>query len=140
MIAYFDTSGLLPLVVEEAGSAAAVRCWEESDRLATCRLSWPEARAALGAAQRSGRLTVGQCRTAVRDLRDRFAELDVVELDSTVAEDAGALAERHALRGADAVHLAAALLLGDLDEVVVVAGDRALLGAAAARGLAVARC
>ena len=53
------------------------------------------------------------------------------------ANYAGALAESRRLRGYDAVHLAAALRAQDPD-LVLVAGDRALLDAAAAEGLATA--
>lgn len=48
---------------------------------------------------------------------------------------AGALAEQHALRGFDAVHLAAAQRVAD-ETTVLVAGDRELLVAAQALGLA----
>jgi hypothetical protein len=64
--------------------------------------------------------------------------MDNVEASEAVVHRAGVLAEAHALRGYDAVHLAAAEALGG-QEVILVAGDGALCQAAEALGLAVAR-
>ncbi|MGH9231178.1 MAG: type II toxin-antitoxin system VapC family toxin [Acidimicrobiales bacterium] len=135
MIAYFDTSAIVPLLVAEPGSARAARLWDGADRAVGIRLVYPEARAALALAQRLGRLTVRQLRAAVRGLENRYQELDIVELDDVLARRAGNLAEQHGLCGYDAVHLAAADRLRDPD-LVVVAGDRALLKAATAEGMA----
>ncbi len=135
MIAYFDTSAVVPLVVAEAGSARAATLWDGADRAVSVRLVYPEGRAALAQARRLGRLTVRQLRAAVREFEARYLELDLVELDDVLARRAGHLAELHGLRGYDAVHLAAADRVRDPD-LVVVAGDRALLTAAAAEGLA----
>jgi predicted nucleic acid-binding protein len=135
VIAYFDTSAVVPLVVAEAGSARAATLWDGADRAVSVRLVYPEGRAALAQAQRLGRLTVRQLRAAVREFEARYLELDVVELDDVLARRAGHLAELHGLRGYDAVHLAAADRVRDPD-LVVVAGDRVLLTAAAAEGIA----
>jgi predicted nucleic acid-binding protein len=135
VIAYFDTSAVVPLVVAEAGSARAATLWDGADRAVSVRLVYPEGRAALAQAQRLGRLTVRQLRAAVREFEARYLELDVVELDDVLARRAGHLAELYGLRGYDGVHLAAADRVCDPD-LVVVAGDRALLTAAAAKGLA----
>ena len=61
----------------------------------------------------------------------------MVEVDDGLVRRAGELAELHALRGYDADHLAAAERVAD-DEVVLVAGGRKLLTAAATLGLALA--
>jgi len=61
----------------------------------------------------------------------------VVSIDEALVRRAAELAEAHGLRGYDAVHLAGAERAADGD-FVVVAGDRALLAAAAAVGLSVA--
>ncbi len=135
MIAYFDTSAVVPLLVAEAGSARAALLWDEADRAVSIRLVYPEGRAALAQAERLGRLTVRQLRAAVRELEARYQELELVELDDVLARRAGHLAELHGLRGYDAVHLAAADRVRDPD-LVVVAGDRPLLTAAAAEGIA----
>lgn len=61
----------------------------------------------------------------------------MIGLDAALARAAGRLAERRALRGYDAVHLASALAIDDAD-VVLATWDRALAEAAAGETLAVA--
>ena len=137
MIAYFDTSAVVPLLVSEPGSARASRLWDGADRVVSARLVYPEGRAALAQAQRLGRLTARQLRTAVRELDARYGELDLVEVDDHLARRAGELAEAHGLRGYDSVHLAAADRVRDSD-LVVVAGDGVLLAAARTEGMSIA--
>jgi predicted nucleic acid-binding protein len=137
VIAYFDTSAIVPLLVDEPTTDLSVRLWNESTRVVSARLFHPEARAALARAQRLGRLTRGQLSEAVAELDALADEVDIVELSADVACSAGELAEQHALRGYDAVHLAAALAVAD-DDVVLVSGDGELAAAARAAGLVVA--
>jgi uncharacterized protein len=135
VIAYFDTSAVVPLLVDEPGSSTAATLWDRADRVVSVRLVYAEARAALAQAARMGRLPARQLRTAVRAMETLYDELDLVEVDDELVRRAGELAEGRALRGYDAVHLAAAALIDD-DDLVVVAGDRALLGAASHQGMA----
>ena len=131
MISYFDTSALVPLIVAEPGSSAARELWDGASRVASVRLVYPEARAALAQAHRGRRLTARQLRRAVTSLDALCAQLDVVDVDDDLARRAGELAEAHGLRGYDAVHLASALAVADRD-LVFVSWD-AVLSAAAAR-------
>ena len=137
MIAYFDTSAVVPLLVVEAGSTRAAVLWDGADRVVSARLVYPEGRAALALAHRLGRLTARQLRAAVAELDSKYEEFDLVEVDDMLARRAGHLAEAHGLRGYDAVHLAAADRVRDPD-LVVVAGDGALLAAAATEGITIA--
>lgn len=137
MIAYFDTSAFVPLLVDEPGSAFAIVMWDTADRVVSARILYAEARAALALAVRTGRLTQAQGRKAVTSLDRCYEQMDLVEIDDEVVRLAGQLAELHGLRGYGAVHLAAAHQIGG-DEVVVVAGDRALLTAAQDAGLSTA--
>jgi len=73
----------------------------------------------------------------VTEFDSRYEEFDLVEVDDPLARHAGQVAEAHGLRGYDAVHLAAADRVSDPD-LVVVAGDDALLTAATAEGMAIA--
>ena len=138
MIAYFDTSAVVPLLIAERGSEIAGRLWDSADRVVSVRLVYPEARAALAQAERLDRMSVRDLRAAVRGLDSRFEEMDLVEIDDPLAHLAGQKAEDHGLRGYDAVHLVAALRVHDPD-VVLIAGDRALVAAASSEGLAVAQ-
>jgi predicted nucleic acid-binding protein len=137
VIAYFDTSAVVPLVIAEPGSARAATLWVGADRVVSVRLIYPETRAALAQAERLGRLTARQLRDAVTRFDSLLEEIDLVEVDDALARRAGELAEVRRLRGYDAVHLAAADRVRDPD-LVLIAGDGALLEAAATEGLMVA--
>ena len=137
MIAYFDTSALIPLLVDEPGSERASRLWDVADNVVAMRLIYAEARAALAQATRLGRLAAADLATAIDGLEGLYANLDLLEVDERLVRRAGELAQHHALRGYDAVHLAAAERIRD-DTTVMVAGDRDLCTAARTLGMAVA--
>ena len=138
MIAYFDTSAFIPLVIEEPGSEAAGRLWDEADHLVSVRLIYAEARAALAQAQRMRRVAARQLPRLAEDVDTLYSQLDHLEVDETLARRAGELAQEFGLCGYDAIHLAGAERLHD-PELVLVAGDDPLLDAATELGLAVAR-
>lgn len=137
MIAYFDTSAIVPLFIDEPGSETARGTWDEASRIVGIPLLYAETRAALAQAQRAGRLTASQLRSTVDTLDEHYMHFDLLDIDNVLVRHAGMLAEAHGLRGYDAVHLAAALQVFDPD-LVLVAGDRALLSAAKSAGLQVA--
>src|SRR4029078_2052501 len=97
------------------GRARAPAWWGGADRVISIRLAYPESRAALAQAERLGRLTTRQLRDAVTDLDEIYDEVDLVDMDDELVRRAGDLAERHALRAYDAVHLAAAVRLSDAE-------------------------
>lgn len=137
MIAYFDTSALIPLLVDERGSERASRLWDVADNVVAVRLIYAEARAALAQATRLGRLSATDLDATIDALDGLYANLDLLEIDERLVRRAGELAQHHALRGYDAVHLAAAERIRD-DTTVMVAGDRDLCAAARTLGMAVA--
>lgn len=135
MITYVDTSTLLKLVVEEAGSDAAAVIWDSADALASVGLVVVEARAALAAANRAGRLTGEQHQAAKQETATLIEELHLVEITDDLITAAADLTETESLRGYDAVHLAAALVVG---ASILTSADEALCGAASHHGLHVA--
>ena len=137
MIAYFDTSAFVPLVIDEPASRGAQALWDAADQIVSVRLLYPEARAALARARTLKRVTPTQLRAAVEQADDLMTEIAVVELTAALAREAGELAERMSLRGYDAVHLAAARAVHD-DDLVVATNDAALRTAASRTGLATA--
>lgn len=137
MIAYFDTSALVPLIINEPPSDTCRRLWNDATRTISTRLIYPEARAALAQAQRLGRLDAALLLAAIDDLDSITAEINYLEITAHIAQSAGVLAQEHGLRGHDAVHLASAALASD-DELVFATGDRDLGTAAQAIGIAVA--
>jgi uncharacterized protein len=136
VIAYFDTSALIPLLVEEPGSLRAGRVWDVADHVTSVRLIYTEARAALAQAARLGRLASADLPATLEELEELYGQLDLLEVDDVLVRRAGELAQHHALRGYDAIHLAAAERVRG-DTTIMVAGDGDLCAAAGALGLAV---
>ena len=136
-LVYFDSSALVKLVIDEAGTELAVELWDGCDAALASRLAYPEVRAALAALARNRDLDADQL-AAADDAWERYwAAVRPVELTSAVERHAGDLASQCGLRGADAVHLASALAIGDPD-LVVAAWDRRLHAGARAAGTVVA--
>lgn len=133
MTVYFDSSALVKLVVEEAGSDLVADIWDGCDAALSSRLAYPEVRAALAAAGRNHNLDAVDLATAERAWEEYWAAVRPVELSPAVERHAGQLARSHSLRGADAVHLASALAIGDPELVFAVWDQRLHAGASAAR-------
>jgi uncharacterized protein len=131
-IVYFDSSALVKLLVEEAGSELAAELWDGCDAAVSSRLAYPEIRAALAAATRNHDLDEEDLDAAEAAWEEYWAATRPVELTAAVERHAGKLAKLHALRGADAVHLASALAIGDPGLIVAVWDRRLHVGAAAA--------
>lgn len=122
--AYLDSSALVKLVNEEAESDA-LRAALGDSVVATCNLARTEV---MRAARQKHRLVV----TKAREL---LASVDLIQLDDELLDLAGELEVQ--LRSLDAIHLAAALELGDELEAVVTY-DQQMARAATALGLRVA--
>ncbi len=137
MIAYFDTSAIIPLIIDEPVSVVCERVWNEAARVVGVRLLYAEARAALARAERMGRVDDRQLDGAIAELDALLDSVDYVEVTDHLVRAAGRLAQDHALRGYDAVHLAAARSVAD-DDLVLITGDRELAAAALDLGLGVA--
>jgi predicted nucleic acid-binding protein len=135
--AFWDSSAFVKLLIEEPGRDVAVDAWNDADRNIASRLAIPEVSAALAAAWRSGRMDERSDREVRRRWAQHLGSVELVELSAAVGDRAASLAVEHALSGADAVHLASALLLSNVDPVLIT-WDRRLAAAAALVGLSVA--
>jgi predicted nucleic acid-binding protein len=124
-IVYFDSSAFVKLLVEEDGSDVAAALWNGCDAAVASRLAYPEVLAALGAAGRAQRLGADEQLQAQVMWVEYWAATRAVELTENIAHHAGHLATAHALRGADAVHLASVLAIG-VDDAVFAVWDRRL--------------
>lgn len=109
MILYLDASALVKLYVEEAGSTGVAARVEHAEAVVTARVTYAEARAAFARQRREGGLTAAALRRLVRELDGEWGAYNIVDVTDPVVRRAGVLAERYALRGHDAVQLAAAL-------------------------------
>jgi uncharacterized protein len=136
-LVYFDSSALVKLLVQEQDSDLVAELWNGCDAAFSSRLAYPEVRAALAAAARNHDLGDEDLEEAESTWEEFWAATRKVELSAGVARHAGRVARSHALRGADAVHLASALAIGD-DDLVVAVWDRRLHAGALAAGMRVA--
>ncbi|MGL5857996.1 MAG: type II toxin-antitoxin system VapC family toxin [Angustibacter sp.] len=131
-VVYFDSSALVKLVVEEEQREVAVRVWDGCSAAVSSRLAYPEVRAAMAAMHRARRVSRSTLGRAERLWDELWAHVSAVELTRQIADRAGSLAARHALSGADAVHLAS---VESLPPSTVFAGwDQRLSAGAAALG------
>jgi predicted nucleic acid-binding protein len=133
VITYVDTSAFLKLLVEdEAGGATVEQLWLASTSVVCCEIGYVEARAAVAAAHRARRLTAAGLRDVKTMLDGLWRQLDLVPVTTDLVREAADLAEASALRGYDAVHLAAALAV-PVD--TFASSDARLCEAAASHGL-----
>jgi predicted nucleic acid-binding protein len=135
-VIYFDSSALVKLLVEETGSGLAAELWDGCDAAVSSRLAYPEVKAALAAAGRNRDLDPAGQASAEDAWEEYWSATRPVELTRAVEQSAGQLAARHALRGADAVHLASALAVNH-PGLILAAWERRLRDGAEAAGLAV---
>lgn len=135
MILYLDTSVLVPLLIDEPSSGRCGELWDDADRVTSTRLAYVEAVAALAQGARMDRLSaeeVGEGRAVLDAL---WSVIDIIEVDPQLMTSAADLSLAYGLRGYDATHCAAAIAVND-DQLVAAAGDRRLLAAWLAEGVA----
>jgi uncharacterized protein len=134
VIAYFDTSALLKLIIAEKGADQAILLWQQASEIVASRLAWPEAVAALAAAHRGHRVSDEGYQTAGEELRRCFERCTMVSIADPLIDRAADLTVGYDLRAADAIHLATALAVMEADSLFVT-WDRRLRLAAAQAGL-----
>ena len=118
MILYLDTSNLVKLYLNEADAEEIAKLVAAADVLVTSVLAYPEARATFSRRRRERLLTASETAAIVRRFDDDWRRFVVIACGDDLARAAGQLANRHAVRGADAVHLASfAELLGRSPDV-----------------------
>jgi uncharacterized protein len=103
---YLDTSSLVKLYVAEAGADLVRRLVVEATVVATSVVAYAELRAALARLRRERALTAAQFASAKRAFDQDWPTYLSLEVTGPLSREAGHLAERFALRGFDAVHLA----------------------------------
>ncbi|HEV8614897.1 MAG TPA: type II toxin-antitoxin system VapC family toxin [Methylomirabilota bacterium] len=111
---FWDTSALVPLVVRERESARAARWLREDPQVVVWTLTRVELLSALARRRRLEPRDARTLRLARRDLIDAWTGWSEVTAVEVVRRHAERLVESHPVRAADALQIAAAL---------VVAGD-----------------
>jgi predicted nucleic acid-binding protein len=114
--------------VAEPGSELVRDVMTEADGWFVCRVGFVEVVRAIG-------LAAG--RSVVRAFEVEWPSFGVVEVDQDLVTDASRLAFERDLRSLDALHLAAARVLADVD-LVFATWDKRLHDASVADGLTVA--
>ncbi|HYG64960.1 MAG TPA: type II toxin-antitoxin system VapC family toxin [Thermoanaerobaculia bacterium] len=137
MILFVDSSVLVKLYIAEPGSERMREAAAQGSSVAASRLAFAEIHATFARRSREGLLLASE----LEQLRRRFAEdwegITQMPVGAEVLALIPGLCDRHPLRGADAVHLASALLLDQEGlEITFACSDRLLLGAADSEGLA----
>lgn len=120
MIVYLDTSSLIKLYVEESGSAEVENLVREASLVCTSVIAYPEARSALARLGREGALTTEEQVLTKSALNEDWPHYLAVDVTPAIWQAAGDLAEKHAIRGFDSLHLASFLFLAseDLGETI----------------------
>jgi hypothetical protein len=85
-------SALIKLVFDEPGCELAVELWDRADVIVASQLVSPEARAAVSAGARAGRIDESAHASAVAALEDLYAQVRIVAIDEPLARRAGDLA------------------------------------------------
>jgi uncharacterized protein len=111
VILYLDTSALVKLYVDEAGSDVVMRYVQQASVVATSKIAFVEARSAFARAKREGILSDKGYRQSVERLRYDWKRYMIVEISDALIEAAGEMTDKFSLRGFDALHLSSALLL-----------------------------
>lgn len=124
-LAYLDASALVKLVIAEVESVALHRWYVEAERLVTSRIGVIETIRA------TSRMPFDPAHRA-----KVMGDVEVVELQDPIARSAASVPPS-TLRTLDAIHLASALAIGELDAFVTY--DDRLAAAARSAGLTVVR-
>jgi predicted nucleic acid-binding protein len=138
MILYCDTSSLVKLYVEEDRSRDVHTWVREADMVATCRVALPEMVSALTRRFNKHDLDQQRYELLLHSVRHDWRHIVALDIDEQLAAD---LAQRHGLRGYDAVHLACAVRLAATEGISMLfsAFDAHLVRAATTEGLTVLR-
>lgn len=139
MIPYLDASALVKRYVTESGSKEVIALTSEAPAVATALISRAEVAAALARAVRLGVLDESGGRRAQRKFVREWPDFVRVPVTEALVARAEMLAWGQALRGYDAVQLAAALTWQDSigQDVILATFDRELWQAAPRAGLQV---
>ncbi len=131
MILYLDTSALAKLYLDEEGSETVHEAVEAVGNAATSTVAYAETRAAFARRRRIGDLDQEELRSLVTALDGDWRSYVRLAVSNLVAYRAGEMAERYALRGFDAIHLASAVRLDErVSDVRFLAFDDRLVEAA----------
>lgn len=111
MIGYLDTSSLVKLYVEEDGSSQVDDMVRSFEVTATSIIAYAETRAAFARRYREKAFTSAEFNRIKKYFDKDWGSYLTLNLTGEIVRLAGDLAEKHALRGFDSIHLASAFIL-----------------------------
>jgi len=109
MIVYLDTSSLVKLYVLEEDSHAIEKLVESSDVVATSLIAYAEARSAFARRLREDVFSVEEYRLILSRFDQDWDNCLKIGITGELVRRAGDLAEKHGIRGFDAIHLSSAI-------------------------------
>ena len=113
MIVYIDTSALVKLYVPEPESEAVQALVGTAQVAAVSVVAFAEARAAFARKRREPAVNPKDYRRIVREFDDDWDHYFVVDVTEPLVKRAAQLADKHGLRGYDAIQLSSAIVLRD---------------------------
>jgi predicted nucleic acid-binding protein len=127
--------------VEEEGTADVHQWRAAANHLASSTIAYVEARAALARRRRARSLSPAEHRGVVQELDVDWPRYLTIDPSPAVLANAARLADHHALRGYDAIHLASAVTLRQrlADTVAFASWDDELDAAARDEGFEILR-
>jgi predicted nucleic acid-binding protein len=126
----FDTSALIQIHTQETFSALALSVYQSAGYIGICNLVVPEIAGATGAMVRSRNLSKSDREKIQSFLLSNLENWMVLPVSKTVCQRAFDLCQKHPLKGADAVHLAAALAMQTFRKLLFFTLDKTLYQAA----------
>jgi len=113
LILYVDTSALVKLYVPEPESEAVQALMGSAQVAAVSVVAFAEARAAFARKPRERAVNPKDYRRIVREFDDDWDHYFVVDVTEPLVKRAAQLADKHGLRGYDAIQLSSAIVLRD---------------------------
>jgi predicted nucleic acid-binding protein len=128
VIIYLDTSSLVKLYVEEEDSSKVAHLVRSSKITATSLIAYAEARSAFARRFREKAFTEREYRQLISFFNEDWDNYMIFKITRKLVRLAGDLAEKHGLRGFDAIHLSSALSLRQelSDPIVFSCSDQRL--------------
>jgi len=132
MIYYLDSSALVKRYAAESGSDKVTALIESDNKIAVSWLAIPETLSAVARRAKGGSISADDLAAVRNQFNQDLQRFMIVEVAGAPVDGIETLIARHALRGADSIHLSTAIWLGKATRspVIFVASDNELLNAA----------
>jgi predicted nucleic acid-binding protein len=140
VIVFFDTSAMVKRYFAETDSDAVTELWSSASLIVASQLLYAEMIATFARKLREEPKNADIVAQLQQAFRGDFHTLTRIAIDDDVHRRVDDLLARHPLRGADAVHLASAVLAHYVlqEQVTFACADSRLVDAARAEGLLIA--